>query len=215
VIILHSSDARAAGRVAIPRDNRQSRSGARRSRGRGTRSGSLGREDHWERTAAPAALAADRLCSAAIAGDRRPALPHSVPAGTDPPYRHLRSKPAQRECAALRPRAKTAAGPACRRCQRGCEQNAVLPDWLSPVTATRSVRSCKSAVKVGSLLRQVILKEGKSSSLVRIRSVDDLQSAHRYRYSRLHRRVVVEQLGAIGLPDLSSIHRTIRPRDIG
>ena len=49
--------------------------------------------------------------------------------------------------------------------------NAVLPDWLSPVTATRSVRSCKSAVNVGRLLRQIILKEGKSPSLVRIRSV--------------------------------------------
>src|SRR5215472_6969053 len=42
---------------------------------------------------------------------------------------------------------------------------AVLPDWLSPVTATRSVRSCKSAVNVGSLLRQITLKEGKSLSL--------------------------------------------------
>jgi hypothetical protein len=45
--------------------------------------------------------------------------------------------------------------------------NAVLPDWLSPVTATRRVRLCKSAVNVGSFLRQLTLKEGKLlSSLV-------------------------------------------------
>src|ERR1700751_5668088 len=43
---------------------------------------------------------------------------------------------------------------------------AVLPDRLSPVTAKRRVRSGKSAVKVGSLLRQITLKEGKSPSLV-------------------------------------------------
>ena len=42
---------------------------------------------------------------------------------------------------------------------------AVLPDWLSPVTATRSVRSCRRAANVGSLLRQITLKEGKSQSL--------------------------------------------------